>query len=364
MGPEAEGAVAPPPKRRAPWLQLLFPIVVLVLLLGVVLPQLIDYAAVWDAIVSLDAVAFLALIAMGVGASFAEAGVYTSLIPGLGLIPGWRAFLGGNTIAGFAPAPWDIVVRYAMYRGFGVEGSLAGASVVVGGGFQIAFAVLTPIVALVVLVATGHGEQTARIITGLAVAAAVGTIILISLGLKRESLAAGIGRLLQRTADWILPKFKKKPPVDLVTTTLNFRTLVMRTLASRWGLSALFLLISHIIRYFGMLFLFRQVGIGADLVPAIELLAVYTIGLLMALMPIVPAGLGAVELTYIWLIAGDDPALADLVAAATFTHRVFFWLLPIFIGIWPLVSWRRGGSGLSDLSADASGPIGLSSNED
>jgi uncharacterized membrane protein YbhN (UPF0104 family) len=97
-----------------------------------------------------------------------------------------------------------------------------------------------------------------------------------------------------------------------------------------------------------MLYLFREMGIQPRTVSAGELLAVYAIGVLMSLMPIVPAGLGAVELTYIWLIAGDDEALADLVAAATFTHRIFFWLLPIVIGIFPLAGWlRRSGGSLT-----------------
>jgi hypothetical protein len=37
--------------------------------------------------------------------------------------------------------------------------------------------------------------------------------------------------------------------------------------------------------------------------------------------------------------------LADQIAAATFTHRIFFWLLPILIGIFPLVGWMRRGGG-------------------
>jgi hypothetical protein len=52
-----------------------------------------------------------------------------------------------------------------------------------------------------------------------------------------------------------------------------------------------------------------------------------------------------VELTYVWLLAPDDPRLADQIAAATFTHRIFFWLLPILIGIFPLVRWMRRGGG-------------------
>ena len=342
-----------PPKRRVSWWQFVLPILVLVLLFGVVLPQIIDYASVWAAISSLDSSAVVVLVLLGILSSWVEAGIYTSLIPGLSYRAGWKAFLGGNSVAGFAPSPWDIVVRYAMYRGFGVEGSAAGASVIVGGGFQIAIAVVAPLLVLVGLVATGHGEQTVRVIAAIGVAIVVGILLVIALILRRERLAKRIGHLLQNTADWLLPKFKREPPVDLVTQTMEFRALLLMTLATRWWLSAIFLFSSHIIKYLGMLYLFREMGIGPETVPASELLAVYSIGMFMALMPIVPAGLGAVELTYIWLIAGDDPALADLVAAATFTHRIFFWLLPILIGLVPLIRWIRSGNTMSGLDVDA-----------
>jgi uncharacterized membrane protein YbhN (UPF0104 family) len=78
----------------------------------------------------------------------------------------------------------------------------------------------------------------------------------------------------------------------VVGTTVEFRRLLNRTLASRWWISALNLLAMNAIRYLGMLYLFREMGIGTRTVSAGELLAVYRIGILMSLMPIVPAGLG------------------------------------------------------------------------
>jgi uncharacterized membrane protein YbhN (UPF0104 family) len=118
----------------------------------------------------------------------------------------------------------------------------------------------------------------------------------------------------------------------------------------------MYLLAMHAVRYLGMLYLFREVGIGRITVSAGELLAAYAIGILVALVPVLPAGLGAVELTYIWILAGDDPRLADLVAAATFTHRIFFWLLPIVIGIFPLIGWMRRSRGST---IDVTGVPGL-----
>jgi uncharacterized membrane protein YbhN (UPF0104 family) len=351
------GEEALAPSRRLTWWQLVFPVLVLFLLFGVILPRYIDYEAVWEEITALEFSAVLLLTILGISSSWLDAAVYTSFIPGLGYRAGWKAFLGGNTVAGLFPAPWDILVRYAMYRGFGVEGSVAGASVVVGGGFQVTFAIVTPILALLYWVGTGQATETGRLITALALAAVVGAVVLVVVILRRERLAIRFGGFLQRAADWAYPKLRRSAPRDLVDSTVEFRRLLIRTLASRWWISLLFLLAMHAIRYLGMLYLFREVGISRFAVSAGELLAAYSIGIMMALLPIVPAGLGAVELTYIWLLAADDPRLADRIAAATFTHRIFFWLLPIIIGVFPLIGWmRRSGRGLVVEPTPRAGP--------
>jgi uncharacterized membrane protein YbhN (UPF0104 family) len=295
---------------------------------------------------------------MGISSSWLEAAIYTVFIPGLGYGAGWKAFLGGNTVSGFAPSPWDIVVRYSMYRGFGVEGSVAGASVVVGGGVQVGFALIAPVLVLLYWVATGEATRRGRLITGLAVAAIAGAVVLLVVILRREQIARRIGDFLQRAADWASPKLRRPAPQDIVDTTVDFRRLLIRTLSSRWWISILYLLAMHAVRYLGMLFLFREVGIGRVTISAGELLSAYAIGIMVALMPVLPAGLGAVELTYIWLLAGDDPRLADLVAAATFTHRIFFWLLPIIIGTFPLMGWMRRSRGSM---VDVAGVPGLGS---
>ena len=191
----------PEESKRISWWQIAGPLAVLALLFGVVLPQFIDYAVVWEAIQSLELSAVFLLVAMGAFASLLEASVYTSLIPTLRLVPGWKAWLGGNSVAGFAPAPWDIVVRYAMYRGFGVEGSVAASSVVVGGGFQVGFAIVAPLLVLVALVLTDHGEQTARLVAGIGVVVVAGALTVVALILRRERLARAVGRLLQRICD-------------------------------------------------------------------------------------------------------------------------------------------------------------------
>ena len=76
--------------------------VVLFLIFGVFLPQFIDYGQVIDSMMSLTLWQILLLAALGVGRTWFEAGVYNSLIPGLGWWDGWKAWASSKTAR---PAP-------------------------------------------------------------------------------------------------------------------------------------------------------------------------------------------------------------------------------------------------------------------
>ena len=69
----------------------------------------------------------------------------------------------------------------------------------------------------------------------------------------------------------------------------------------------------------------------------------YAVGLLLSMIPIFPGGLGVVELAYVGVIVGNsgNTELATAVTAGAFVHRIFTWLVPIIIGLLPLIGWRR-----------------------
>ena len=350
-----------PGRQRLDWRQFILPVVVLVLVFGWLLPNLIDYALVWDAMTSLPGRAALLLLLVGMAWTFVESGIYTSLIPGLGVFPGWRAFMGGNTIAGFAPTPWDMLVRYGMYRGFGVDPSAGGASIIVGGMFTLGIKYLAPAIVLVAVVLSGGASSTLTTIAVIYAGLLVVIVLVVSALVSRESWAAWAGRLLQRLSDWAFGLVKRSGKQDIEAGLVSFRTTVVTTLSSRWQQPALYVVASHAVQFLGMLYIFRQLGIGPEVVSTVELLGTYGLGIFMSMMPIVPGGLGAVEVTYVWVLARDDDALADVVAAAAFTHRVFFWVLPIIVGVWPLAGWLRAGGSLAGLGkGEATGDAGSS----
>lgn len=327
--------------KRVQWWRILLPIGILVLLFGWLLPRLIDYRAVWEALSALSLPETVGLIALAAVWSFLEAGVITVLIPGLGVVDGVKAFLSSLTVGAAVPAPWDVLTRYGMYRAYGVEKEPAGSGIVVGGMMTLGVKIAIPLLVLVAWVAFGSPGENVRRLTMFAVGAGVSVATLVGAALRVESFARWFGRAIQSAANRLLPLFGREPRTDLEQATVAFRDRLVGTLRSRWQGSLGFALVAHAVRFAGLLVCFRALGIGDEVAPALLLGAVYAVSLLASMMPMVPAGLGAVELVFIWAFGTADAALTDQVAAAVFLHRAFFWLLPVVVGAWPVVSWAR-----------------------
>lgn len=89
---------------------------VLLLVFGVLLPQVIDYEAVWDALAGLSLPEVLVLLLLAAAKILTEGIVYSALLPNTGVLKATRAWLivwGGTQ---FLPPPADSVVFYAVAR--------------------------------------------------------------------------------------------------------------------------------------------------------------------------------------------------------------------------------------------------------
>jgi len=87
----------------------------------------------------------------------------------------------------------------------------------------------------------------------------------------------------------------------------------------------------------------RFMGVTAEQASVGIIFDAYAVGLLLSMIPIFPGGLGVVELAYVGVIVGNsgNTELATAVTAGAFVHRIFTWLVPIIIGLIPLIGWRR-----------------------
>lgn len=325
---------------------------VLILIFGVFLPQFIDYGQVIDSLLSLTwgQVGLLALLSLPY--TWFTAGVYNVLIPGLRWWEGWKAWAASNSVAFLAPPGADLAIRFGMYRTAGVGGEAAGAGIVLSWFFSTGYKLVVPIVALTwVLIAEGFEDPTFTTLTIIGLAAVVGGAGITALILYRESIALRVGAVAERWYNGLVGGRWKFPEAEAFDSKLvDFRRQVIGTVRARWFPASLATLAAQTVFFIMLLLSLRFMGVDSEAAPASIIFDAYAVGLLLSMIPIFPGGLGVVELAYVAIIVGttQNQELANAVTAGAFTHRIFSWLLPILIGLIPLIAWRRNmvrGSG-------------------
>lgn len=163
----------------------------LVFVFGWFLPRLIDYRAVLDTLLDLAAGEFLVLVALGTVRLAAEAWIYVALIPGLPLGKSLQAFLASTTVATFMPYPADLVVRFGMYRVWGIDATAAGVGIMTAGFWTIGVKLVLPVLGLIVLIVNGVASDDVVTLAFLAIGVLVAVFVVILAAVRSEGSSAG-----------------------------------------------------------------------------------------------------------------------------------------------------------------------------
>jgi uncharacterized protein (TIRG00374 family) len=319
--------------------------VVLFFIFVVFLPQFIDYGQVVDSILKLTIGQIVLLTIFGIAFTWFSAGVYNTLIPGLGWWDGWKAWAASNSVAFVAPPGADLAIRFGMYRSAGVTGDAAGAGIILSWFFTTGYKLVVPIVALTwILIAEGLDDDLLVTITIIGLAGVISGVLLTFMVLYRERVALRIGEIGQRWYNGLVGGRWKFPEVEgLGVRLVDFRGQTIGTLRSRWFPATVVTLTAQAIFFIALVLSMRFMGVTSEQASVGIIFDAYAVGLLLSMIPIFPGGLGVVELAYVGVIVGSsgDSELAAAVTAGAFVHRIFTWLVPILIGLFPLAAWRR-----------------------
>ena len=319
--------------------------VVLFFIFVVFLPQFIDYGQVIDSMLNLTWWQIAVLAALGIGRTWFEAGVYNSLIPGLGWWDGWKAWASSNSVAFIAPPGADLAIRYGMYRTAGIQGEAAGAGIILSWFFTTGYKLVVPIIAIAwIVIAEGIDDTAVITVTVIGLAAVIGIAALVALILYRDTIALRFGPTGQRWYNGLVGVRWKFPEAEGVGVKLvDFRDQVQETVRSRWFPALASTLIAQGVFFAMLVMSLRFMGVTADQASVSVIFDAYAVGLLLSMIPIFPGGIGVVEVAYVGVIVGStgDSDLANAVTAGAFVHRIFTWLLPILVGLAPLAAWRR-----------------------
>jgi putative heme transporter len=330
------------PARRRLIVQVLLAVAVVVVVYLWLLPKLVDVSEVWAA---LRAMTWLELVSL-LGAAVWNLVSY--LLPQLAALPGLtprQAVLESHTstaVGNLLPAGQAVglAVTYRFYSSYGFPASQIAHSLLIQGVWNNFVKLGMPIVALGLLVLSGHaaGELGSVAVIGVVVfgVALAGFVLTLS----SERRARRIGAWLTVAASLPRRLAGRRDRLSWAEGAVRFRVEVIALLRRRWHWLTLATLVSHLSLFLVLLLALRHVGVSERQVGWIEALAAFAFVRLLSAFPITPGGLGVVELglAAVLVVAGGDKAK---VVAAVLVFRALTFLLPMPVGALTYWLWRR-----------------------
>lgn len=333
-------------------------IVILVVVFGWLLPQIIDYDLIWDALTSMSGTDLVVLSVLAIVRIPTEAMVYRAMLPGLRLIAGSSAYLSSNVAANVMPPPASSIIQYAYFRAerFDTRASMTGAvgSFVFPQGARIAL----PIVAFAVLLATGQDDAEALLITGLSVAAVVVICVLIWLIGRSETSARWVGAKLGQFVSWVMVKLKKDPVGDLGDQVVEFRDNAYAIVRQRWPMGLTAVVLNLGLTFLILVASLRAVGIEESQIGLSLIFASFAVAFFAGVViPITGSGLGVVDVVMVSALQASMTGNVDvnLIVAAVVVWRLFYGLLAFFPGILTLTTFSKSHR---DLLQEATAELG------
>jgi putative heme transporter len=351
-----DGSAEPTLSRRAIVGRAAVLVGILVVVFGIVLPRLVDYEAVREAVAALTPWQVAILGVTSFVAYVANSGPYRVLVPGLSWPRAVGSDLAARAVVSTVPGPTDAATRFVLYRQWSIPTDAASAGIGLAALFETLSCFALPVIAFPGLIVLDHPTRSQAIVLaliGLAVLAAA-AVLLVSL-VRSEDLARRIGGWLDKMAGRIWTLFRKTPPTGIVEGMLDLgeRSKAMLT---RRGLPAFAAAVVGKLAWFVVLeAALWSVGIGPEVLPPATVLAAMAVVGMVSLLPITPGAVGVAEVAYIGILSSvAGPGFAGQLTAAVSLFRIAQWFAPIPIGWVLLIVIRRGHWGNLLGSSEAS----------
>lgn len=305
------------------------------------------YAEIWQRFADLTAVQLAELTAVWLAVMATYTGVLTAALPGLKHLQALVVNVAGSAVSNVVPfgGAAGVAATYAMGMSWGFGPPAITLAILVTGVWNVFTKLGLPVLAVVLLAATG------RATAGLVAPAVIGVLLLVAgivvflLVVRSEALAERVGDLADRVGTWLSRLVHRRPP-RWKAAVLDFRHRSVGLIGARWGALTFWMLVYNAGQFLLLLMCVRAMGADTTELGWIEVFAAYTFANLLTTIAITPSGVGFVEAgTTAALIAfGGQEAGA---AAAVFLFRGFTYVMEIPLGavgwaVWGTRrSWRR-----------------------
>ena len=323
-------------------LQIAVSLVLLVAIFWYVFQQVADISAVWAALQTLTWREVGVLLVVTGFNLFTYWIVIVTATPGLSFPQAAVVTQSTTAVANSVPAGGAIAVglTYTILSSWGFSKARATLSIVVTGIWNNWLKLATPVLALALLAIQGERGGGQLLAALLAVGGLIAAIVIFALILRSERFAARVGVVTGRWASALL-RLARQPPVhgwDLAV--VKFRNRVIGLVKHRWIRLTVATILSHAALYLVLVTSLRVMGVSDNEVGWAEVLAVFAFARLLTAIPLTPGGVGVVELALITGLtrAGGDAAQ---VVAAVLLFRLLTYVLPIILGAFTYVVWRR-----------------------
>ena len=313
-----------------------------------VIPKLTgaDYANIWHEMAKLSPAEIVGLVAFWFLGMLAYTGVLTNTLPGLKHTQALTVNFAGSAVSNVMPFGGAIGVgaTYAIDMSWGFTAPSVTLSILVSGIWNVFAKLAMPVLALLLLILSGHATGKLFLPAILGLIALVVAAIVLGLIMRSERLAERIGQFGQSIVGRSCRALRRKATPDVVTVVLNFRHQSIGLVRERWWRITLWIFLFNLIQF---LLLFACIrAIGLDGITLTEAFAAFAFARLLETIPITPSGVGFVEVgAASALISFGGPDNAS--TAAVFLFRGFVYLLEIPVGamawvVWAsMTRWRR-----------------------
>jgi putative heme transporter len=336
------------PSRRTSILRAGVIVGVLVVVFGIILPKVVDYGEVKDALLALTFSQMVQISILGFIAWVACGVLFCVVVPGLSLLRGTEAYL---ILSGMGPSlpfgPWNMGVTWVVLRGWGISIQGATTGMALYGTISTLGRLALPLVALVLIGLLGGADgthSTARLIGIVsAVIFLVVTTVLV-LVVRSDRSADWVGRTADRYVGLLLGRLRRPEHPDIKAGIHRFRD-ELGEVVRRRGLAGLVAnILAQLPWWITFVVALRFTGVPEEAITPLDVLAVFALTSVITIIPIAPGGAGVPELLYIAGLTSIAPGYEAEITAGVFLFRLYVWFLPIPIAWILLKIVRRGRS--------------------
>lgn len=308
-------------------------------------PEIANYGAVGRRLDEISAAWAVALAAAAV------ADVLSSGLPWRVLLPqlSWLEAVGftqvSTSLQTVVPggAPVGMAISFGILRRLGIGAGAAGFTIGLVGIWSQVTILLYPIVGVALVLASGRLSGTIAAVAAASAAAAVFATAAVAVAFRSRRTAFRLAASVHRAASTLAQLVRHEPPRWRPVAVVRLLDERLQLLRRRWPALTAMTLVNQLSAYLVLELSLRSVGVSFHELSPTETFLAWSVGRLIASLPLTPGGIGVVELGLIGTLVGFGGGRAHAVAAVLLYRALI--VVPTFVaGGLAFLGWRVRGT--------------------